>query len=273
MTTQQVLRLPDSPRALREALLVAPRALNRRQLEAYVQSGPYHDPQVARLLHGSDGRDQLAFEVLDGVSSLAISPISDALRRCLVIAATLIPGVHTSTSGTRLALTVPGVNFGGPVVFDRRMGRLLQGMPQAPGTIIAQGVVASIGVQPHRLPQIQARHLLTPAIPRLTPSTGTAHTSFTLKLPARAIGATTAPSVWADMTGPTGPNCHYQDSQPGTARIPTGTSHGRVDIFTVAPRAIGRDSWCSGRYGLRIAAGKDATLGTGQGSTVYFTIR
>ena len=87
------------------------------------------------------------------------------------------------------------------------------------------------------------------------------------------MGATRAPRVFADMTGPTGPDCHFQYSQPGVAQIPTGTSSGGMDSFSVAPRVIGRASWCSGRYGLQVAVGKDATLGTGQGSTVYFTVQ
>jgi hypothetical protein len=272
-TAQQLLRLPDGSRALRGALLAAQRALNRRQEEAYVQSGPRHAAEVARLLHASDSREALAFGVLDSVSSLAISPISDAFRRRLVSAASITPGVRTSTSGTRLGLSVPGVNLGGPVVFDRRTGELVQGMPQAPGTIIAQGVIGAIGALPHGLRPIKARHLPTPPMPKLTPATGTTHTGFTLQLPARAVGAISAPHVFADMTGPTGPNCHYQNSQPGIARIPTGTSRGGIDSFTITSRAIGRDSWCSGGYGLQIAAGQDATLGTGQGSTVYFTVR
>jgi hypothetical protein len=269
---RQLLGLPRSPRALWRALLVAQRALIRRQEEAYVQSGPHHAGDVARLVRMNDSREPLAFAVLDGVSSLAISPISDQLRRRLVSAASMIPGVRTSTSGTRVDLTVPGLQFGGPVVFDRRTGQLLDGMPQAPGTIIAQGVVGAIGALPHGVRAINARHLPTPPMPRLTPTTGTAQTTFTLQLPARAVGATRAPQVFADMAGPTGPDCHYQYSQPGAARIPTGTSRGGIDSFTVAPQVIGRDSWCSGRYGLQVAVGKNGALGTGQGSTAYFTV-
>jgi hypothetical protein len=272
-TARQLLGLPDNARAVSRVLLAAQRALIRRQEEAYVQSGPHHAAEVARLVRLNDSRKQLAFTVLDSVSSLAISPISDHLRRRLVSAAGMIPGVRTSTSGNRLSLTVPGLKFVGPVVFDRRSGHLLQGMPQAPGTIVAQGIVSQIGALPHGVRPIIARHLPTPPVPNLTPATGTAQTIFTLKLPAAAVGATSAPRVFADMTGPTGPDCHYQYSQPGVAQIPTGTSSGGLDSFSVAPRVIGRDSWCSGRYGLQVAVGKDATLGTGQGSTVYFTVR
>jgi hypothetical protein len=272
-TAQQLSRLPDSPRALRRALLGAQRALTRRQAEAYVQSGPHHAAGVARLVALNDSRGQLAFAVLDSVSSLAISPISDQLRRRLISAASITPGVRMSTFGTRLDLTLLGLKFGGPVVFDRRTGELLQGMPQAPGTIVAQGIVGAIGALPQGLPPINARHLPAPPVPKLTPTMGTAQTTFTLQLPARAVGATSAPYVFADMAGPTGPDCHYQHSQPGVARIPTGTSSGGIDSFTVAPRVIGRGSWCSGRYGLQVAVGKDATLGTGQGSTIYFTVR
>jgi hypothetical protein len=272
-TAQQLLSLRDSPRALSRALLAAQRALNRRQAEAYVQSGPRHATEVARLLRAADSHEQLTFAVLDSVSSLAISPIAHAFRRQLLSAASITPGVRTSTSDGRLSLSVPGVNLDGPVMFDRRTGELVQGMPQSPGTIIAQGVVGAIGALPDGLQPIKSRHLPSPPMAKLTPTTGTAHTTFTLHLPARAAGATSTPHVFADMTGPTGPNCHYQNSQPGIARIPTGTSQGPIDSFTIAPRTIGRDSWCPGRYGLQVAAGKDATLGTGQGSTVYFTIR
>ena len=271
-TARQLLGLPRSPRVVRRVLLGAQRALIRRQEEAYVQSGPHHAADAARLVRMNDSREPLAFAVLDSVSSLAISPISDQLRRRLVSAASITPGVRTSTSGTRVELTVPGLRFGGPVVFDRRTGELLDGMPQAPGTIIAQGVVGAIGALPHGLGPINARHLATPPMPHLTPTAGTAHTTFTLKLPARAVGATRAPQVFADMAGPTGPDCHYQYSQPGMARIPTGTSRGGTDSFTVAPQAIGRDSWCSGRYGLQVAVGQNGALGTGQGSTAYFTV-
>jgi hypothetical protein len=272
-TAGQLLGLPDNPGAVSHALVAAQRALTRRQEEAYVQSGPHHAAGVARLVRLNDSRKQLAFLVLDSVASLAISPISDELRRRLVTAASITPGVRTSTSGALLGLTVPGLRFGGAVVFDRRTGELLQGMPQAPGTIVAQGIVGAIGALPHGLRPITARHVPSPPVPKLTPASGTAQTIFTLQLPAGAMGATSAPHVFADMSGPTGPDCHYQYSQPGIARIPTGTSRGDIDTFVVAPRAIGRDSWCSGRYGLQVAAGKDATLGTGQGSTVYFTVR
>jgi hypothetical protein len=272
-TAGQLLGLPDNPRAVSHMLVAAQRALIRRQEEAYVQSGPHHAAEVARLVRLNESRQQLAFAVLDSVSSLAISPISGQLRRRLVSAAGMIPGVRTSTSGNRLSLTVPGLKFVGPVVFDGRSGQLLQGMPQAPGMIVAQGIVSQIGALPHGVRLIIARHLPTPPAPNLTPAKGTAHTTFTLKLPAAAVGATSAPRVFADMTGPTGPDCHYQYSQPGVAQIPTGTSSGGMDSFSVAPRVIGRASWCSGRYGLQVAVGKDATLGTGQGSTVYFTVQ
>jgi hypothetical protein len=272
-TARQLLGLPRSPRAVQRALVGVQRALIRRQEDAYVQSGPHHAADVARLVRMNDSREPLAFGVLDSVSSLAISPISDRLRRRLVSAAGITPGVRTSTSATRVELTVPGLQFGGPVVFDRRTGQLLAGMPQAPGMIIAQGVVGAIGALPHGLRPINARHLPTPPMPQLTPTTGTAHTTFTLQLPARALGATRAPRVFADMAGPTGPDCHYRYSQPGMARIPTGTSRGGIDSFTVAPQVIGRDSWCSGRYGLQVAVGQNGTLGTGQGSTAYFTVR
>ena len=273
LTAQQLLRLPHSPRAVQRTLLGAQRALTRRQEEAYVQGGPHHAADVARLVRMNDSRAQLAFAMLDSVSSLAISPISEQLRRRLVSAASMTPGVRTSTSDTRLDLTVPDLKFGGPVVFDRRTGELLQGMPQAPGTIVSQRIVSAIGALPHGLRPINARHLPTPPMPKLIPNTGTAQTTFTLQLPARAVGATRAPQVFADMAGPTGPDCHYQYSQPGVARIPTGTSRGGIDSFTVAPQVIGRDSWCSGHYGLQVAVGKDGTLGTGQGSTAYFTVR
>jgi hypothetical protein len=272
-TAQRLLRLPPSPRAVQRALLGAQRALIRRQEEAYVQSGPHHAAEVARLVRMNDSREPLAFAVLDSVSSLAISPISDKLRRRLLSAASITPGVRTSTSGTRLDLTVPGLKFGGAVVFDRRTGQLLDGMPQAPGTIVAQGIVGAIGALPDGLRPVNARHLPTPPMPKLTPTKGTAQTTFTLQLPAVAVGAIRAPQVFADMAGPTGPDCHYQYSQPGVARIPTGTSQGGIDSFTVAPQVIGRDSWCPGRYGLQVAVGKNGTLGTGQGSTAYFTVR
>jgi hypothetical protein len=272
-TTRQLLGLPHSPQAVQRALLGAQRALIRRQEEAYVQSGPHHAAEVARLVRMNHSRAPLAFAVLDSVSSLAISPISDQLRRRLISAASMIPGVRTSTSATRVALTVPGLQYGGPVVFDQRTGQLLAGMPQAPGTIIAQGVVGAIGALPHGLRPINARHLPTPPMPQLTPTTGTAQTTFTLRLPARAVGATPAPQVFADMAGPTGPDCHYQYSQSGVARIPTGTRRGGIDSFTVTPQAIGRDSWCSGRYGLQVAVGQNGTLGTGRGSAAYFTVR
>ena len=271
-TARHLLRLPRSPRAVQRELLGAQRALIRRQEEAYVQSGPHHAADVARLVRMNDRREPLAFAVLDSVSSLAISPISDQLRRRLLSAASITPGVRTSTTGNRVNLTVPGFQFGGPVVFDLRTGQLLDGMPQAPGTIIAQGVVGTIGALPRGLRPINARHLPTPPMPQLTPATGTAQTTFTLQLPARGVSATRAPEVFADMAGPTGPDCHYQYSQPGMARIPAGTSQGGTDTFTVAPQVIGRDSWCSGRYGLQIAVGQDGTLGTGQGSTAYFTV-
>jgi hypothetical protein len=272
-TAQQLLGLPRSPGAVQRALLGAQRALIRRQEEAYVQSGPHHAADVARLVRLNDRREPLAFAVLDSVSSVAISPISDQLRRRLLSGASITSGVRTSTSGTRVGLTVPGLEFGGPVVFDRRTGELLAGMPQAPGTIIAQGIVSAIGALPHGLRPVNARHLPTPPIPQLTPTTGTAQTTFTLQLPAVAVGATRAPQVFADMAGPTGPDCHYQYSQPGVARIPTGTSQGGIDGFTVVPQVIGRTSWCPGRYGLQVAVGKNGTLGTGQGSTAYFTVR
>jgi hypothetical protein len=73
--------------------------------------------------------------------------------------------------------------------------------------------------------------------------------------------------------GPTGRDCHYQYSQPGVARIPTATSHAGVDSFAISPAAIGRTRWCPGRYVLQVAARPDGTLGTGQGSTVYFIVR
>ena len=177
-----------------------------------------------------------------------------------------------STSGTRVDLTIPGLKFAGSVVFDRRTGKLLRGMPQAPGPIVAQGIVGAIGALPRGLRPIRSRHLPTPPMPKLTPTTGTAHTTFTLQLPAGAFGATRTPQVFADMAGPTGPDCHYQYSEPGIARIPTGTSRGGIDSFIVIPQVIGRDSWCSGRYGLQVAAGEDGRLGTGQGSTAYFTV-
>jgi hypothetical protein len=272
-TARHLLGLPHNPRAVQRALLGAQRALTRRQEEAYVQSGPHHAADVARLVRLNDSREQQAFAVLDSVSSLAISPISDQLRRRLLSAASITPGVRTTASGTRVDLTVPGLKFSGRVVFDRRTGELLNGMPQAPGAIIAQGVVGAIGALPHGLRPVKARHLPTPPMPKLTPTTGTGQTTFTLLLPARAVGVTRAPQVFADMAGPTGPDCHYQYSQPGVARIPTGTSRGRIDSFTVAPQVIGRDSWCPGRYGLQVAVGKNGTLGTGQGSTAYFTVR
>jgi hypothetical protein len=271
-TAHRLWGLPHNLRALQGALLGAQRALIRRQEEAYVQSGPHHAADVARLIRINDSREPLAFAVLDSVSSLAISPISDQLRRRLVRAASLTPGVRTSTSGTWLDLTVPGLQFGGAVVFDRRTGQLLSGMPQAPGTIVAQGIVGAIRARPRGLRPIIARHLPTPPVPKLIPNTGTAQTTFTLQLPAGAVGATPTPQVFAEMAGPTGPDCHYQYSQAGVARIPTGINRGRVDSFTVAPQVIGRDSWCSGRYGLQVAVG-NGTLGTGQGSTVYFTVR
>jgi hypothetical protein len=271
-TASQLLGLPGSPRAVQRALLGAQRALIRRQEEAYVQSGPHHAADVARLVRLNTSRDALAFAVLDSVSSLAISPISDQLRRRLVAAASSTPGVRTYTFGTRVNLTIPGMKFGDSVVFDRRSGKLLGGMPQAPGPIVAQGIVGAIGALPHGLRPIRSRDLPTPSMPKLTPTTGTAHATFTLQLPAGAVGATPTPQVFADMAGPTGPDCHYQYSQPGIARIPTGTRHGGIDTFTVTPRVIGRDSWCSGRYGLQVAAGEYGRLGTGQGSTAYFTI-
>jgi hypothetical protein len=274
LTARQLLGLPRSPRAVQRALLGAQRALIRRQEEAYVQSGPHHAADVARLVRMNDSREQLAFAVLASVSSLAISPISDQLRRRLLSAASTTPSVRTSTSATRIDLTMPGFQFGGgPVVFDRRTAQVLAGMPQAPGTIIAQSVVGAIGALPHGLRPINARHLPTPPMPQLTPTTGTAQTTFTLQLPARAVGTTRAPQVFADMAGPTGPDCHYQNSQPGVAQIPTGSSQGGIDSFTVAPQVIGRDSWCPGRYGLQVAVGKNGMLGTGQGSTAYFTVR
>lgn len=273
-SAQQLLQLPGTPEAVSRVLLRAQRALIARQEQAYVQASPRHAAQVARLMRLNDRHRPLAFAVLDSVSSLAISSISNELRHRLVSAASLTPGVTASSSGPRLTLTVPGVNGGAGVVFDRRTGRLLQGMPQAPGTIVAQGNVDSLRALPHGLAPIPARHLPAPPVPTLRPVTGTRHTTFTLELPAATVrSAAGAPELLAEIMGPTGPDCHYQYSKPGIAQIPTGTSNGANEMFAVSPTTISRSSWCPGRYGIQVAAGKDATLGTGQGSTAYFTVR
>ena len=209
--------------------------------------------------------------MLDSVSSLAISPLSDQLRLRLLAATRLIPGVHTSASAARLSLHARPESHRG-VVFDRRTGRLLGGRPGAPGTIIAQGVVGSLGAPPHGVRPIPARHLPPPPAPTLTPATGSADTVFTLTLPAAAVGSVAAPRVLALMAGPTGPGCHYQYSKPGVAQIRTGTSNGSTDTFAVSPTVIERSSWCAGRYGLQIAVGSNPALGTGQGSTLYFIV-
>lgn len=144
---------------------------------------------MARLVRLNDTRQRLAFAALDDVSSLAISPISDQLRRRLEHPASVTPGVRASTVA-RLTLTLAGLNLGGPalrVVFDRRTGWLLQGMPQSPGAVIAHGKVDVIGELRHGVRAIAARHLPAPPVPTLTPATGTAGTTFTLGLPVAAV--------------------------------------------------------------------------------------
>jgi hypothetical protein len=54
-----------------------------------VQSGPHHAADVARLVRMNASRAQLAFAMLDSVSSLAISPISEQLRRRIMYSAVL----------------------------------------------------------------------------------------------------------------------------------------------------------------------------------------
>ena len=270
LTAHQLLTLPTSAQAISRLLLAAQRALTRRQMQAYVQGGPHHAVAVARLVRRNDHPGHLATAVLGSVSSLAISPISDPLRRRLLATTRLIPDVDTSISAQRVTLTAPVKNPTERVVFDRSTGQLLAGMPQATGTITAQGVVSSLRALPHGVRPIAARHLPPPLLPTLTPTTGSADTVFTVILPATTVATAGAPHVMAMMTGPTGSDCHYQYSKSGTARIPPGTTNGSIDSFAVSPAAIGRNSWCPGRYGLQIAIG--ATLGTGHGSTVYFTI-
>lgn len=284
-TYRQLLALPTAPVELQSRLRAAQRALDRRELEAYVQPGKQHAVTVARLLSRRDDPQSLAQSELSAIATLEVMPIPSRLRLALFHAATDIPAVTATTVRDPLGRAGTSITPDGiprdqiDAIFDPATGQLLDGAPQAPGPIIAQGQVNSPYALPLGLLPVPPRSAPRPPQLQISPTTGGPDTAYIVKLPDPA-GAT-APlrelALAAQITGPTGPGCRYWDSRPPAfaALLPTART-GRVLTYRLDPAAIHHRFWCVGRYDLSAAiiqSGHPTTLGTATNSAIFFQVK
>ena len=284
-TARQLNSLPTSVAMLQVRLEQAVTAQELRNLNAYVKPGPDRASELARLRPVF--LDRHTADMLTAISALDMSPLPPRLPTALYHVARALPGVHTTVTHDRHGR--PGIEVAGQgraLIFDARTGALRSTTAGAvfdqgvAGTIIAQSRVPNAYTIPHGLNPIRSLVGRPPAM-TLAPSTGTPTTTFTVRLALAQTrhAAQRAPDLQAAMFGPTGPDCTYWRSQPPAVRIPAGTltrNHGdALATYRVSPAAIGRSSWCPGRYQLMLTAVRSSPwTGVPRSFTAaYFTTR
>jgi len=261
-TARQLASLPLHVPALRARLEQAVTAQELRNLDAYVLPGPHRAAELARLRPVFLARHTT--DTLFAISALDMSPLPGPLPRALYSVARVLPGMRVTAALDGLGR--PGVEVAGgglALIFAPLTGALRsttagrwfdQGTA---GTIVAQGSVPTLLEIPRGLAPIRSLVARPPAI-RIAPAPGRRATAFSLLLtvPHSPTTAQRPPALIAEMFGPTGPNCVYWKSLPPIVRIPAGTitQHNSLTFATyhVTPAAIGRGTWCPGRYQLMV---------------------
>lgn len=260
-TAGQLASLPTDPSALAARLQQAVAAEDLRNLNAYLGPGPHTATQLRRLRHVFLGRH--VSQTLLAIADLDMTPLPDPLTYALYRVARELPGAHVTAPGPgpqrrEVRITADGYSM----TFDDHTGTLRSGSTGvffdqgSAGTIVAQGTVSSLDALPKGLAPVPSRVRRPPTI-AITPRAGTPTTTFTIQTRLNHITTTsTAPAMTAEMFGPTGPNCTFWASRPPIARIPPGTvtrsGAGAVAAYQITPTAIGRHTWCPGRYQLMI---------------------
>ena len=261
-TTGQVAALPSDAGALGARLRQAVTAEDLRDLAAYLGHGQHTPAQRARLRRVFLSRR--VAQTLLAIADLDMAPVPRPLVLALYHVARDLPGAQVTRARRaagrdEVAITAQGYSM----TFDDRTGALRAGSTGvffdlgSTGTVVAEGTVSSLDAIPRGIAPVQSPVAHPPAI-LLVPRTGTATTTFTfrIRLNNTPVTAHTAAAPAAEMFGPTGPNCAYWASRPPVARVGPGpvtrSASGARATYRVAPRAIGRRTWCPGRYQLMI---------------------
>jgi hypothetical protein len=171
--------------------------------------------------------------------------------------------VMASRQGSaRGQVTITGQGYS--MTFDDHTGALHAGSTGvffdqgSAGTVVAQGMVSSLNAIPKGVAPVHSVVAHAPTI-TLAPHRGTATTRFTLRVGMNhtPADATTAPAVTAAMFGPTGPNCAFWASRPPFAHLGLGSitrsASAAIATYQITPDAIGRRTWCPGRYQLMLS--------------------
>lgn len=287
----------------------------------------WHSPGARLVARGELGpipKAGRSIQELTLIAHLDAAPVPTSVRLGLFHAATVLPSVTVTRragAGVTVSATSPHwepVSF----TFDRRTGELLTGLPMNGGqpdvagpnsTVVAQGVVNSIGALPHGVKPIRgvgAPPLWpappVPAIETVSPAVGGPTTRFTVLLGA-TLGerARSAPTATLGVTGSAGYGIYHAGKPafnrrgialPGNQGVdpclpltsphvwPATTIHRAgqlVYVYRFGPQRFHLRSWCPGRYAVSL----DATPNplpphyttppyTGpSGASTYFTVK
>jgi hypothetical protein len=271
-TSGQIASLPLGAGALASRLRQAVTAEDLRNLAAYLGPGPHTAAQRTRLRRVFLARR--VAQTLLAIADLDMAPVPRRLVLALYRAARELPGVRVMAprhGSAREEVTITGQGYS--MTFDNQTGALEAGSTGvffdqgSAGTVLAQGMVSSLDAIPTGVAPVRSPVAPAPTI-ALAPRTGTPTTTFTLHVRLNDIpaGAFAAPAVPAEMFGPTGPNCASWASRPpfahlGPASI-TRSASAAIATYQVTPKAIGRRTWCPGRYQLMLSP-TTTTLGHG----------
>jgi hypothetical protein len=285
---QQLLALPTSVPGLRARLERAQAALARREqhgLATKVRGGTGY-ASIQLVGHGSV-RSARTMQDLTTIATLLATPVPTAVRAALYRVAASLPtvtydGKTTDTLGRPgIAISVGTSAHGMRMIFDPATGALLETRVLVTSslhgiklgtdtqTIAAQGIAESLNSLPRGIRPIGHMRPSAQTI-AITPRTGTPTTTFHLAVHSThaSPGAAASP-LTASIDGPTAAGCRAYLLPPPIARLARGmavhTPGHAVYRYNVPSTAIGRTTWCPGRYQLQILADSQ--------SSIYFEVR